>query len=55
MAVDLILSPEAEQDIDEAYVWYERQRAGLGEDFPGELGCLHSGNPALAEDARLYF
>jgi plasmid stabilization system protein ParE len=32
MAVELILSPEAEQDILEAYGWYEHQRAGLGEE-----------------------
>ncbi len=33
MAVELIVSPEAESDISEAYGWYERQRPGLGEDF----------------------
>jgi len=43
MAVDLILSPEAEQDIDEAYVWYERQRAGLGEDFLASLDVCIQG------------
>lgn len=33
MAAELILAPEAEQDLDEAFAWYERQRAGLGEEF----------------------
>jgi plasmid stabilization system protein ParE len=33
MAAELIIAPEAEQDIDEAYAWYERQRVGLGERF----------------------
>jgi putative addiction module component (TIGR02574 family) len=33
MAAELAMAPEAEQDIDEAYSWYERQRVGLGEDF----------------------
>ena len=37
MAAELILAPEAEQDIAEAYGWYERRRVGLGEDF---LGCV---------------
>jgi toxin ParE1/3/4 len=37
MAADLILAPEAEQDITEAYDWYEQRRSGLGEDF---LGCV---------------
>jgi plasmid stabilization system protein ParE len=29
----VILEPEAEQDITDAYDWYEEQRAGLGERF----------------------
>jgi len=33
MGVELIFSPEAEQDIAEAYEWYEGQRAGLGEEY----------------------
>lgn len=37
MAADFSLTPEAGQDIDEAYAWYENQRAGLGEEF---LGCV---------------
>ena len=37
MAAELIIAPEAAQDIDEAYGWYECQRAGLGEEF---LNCV---------------
>lgn len=37
MGVELILVPEAEQDIAEAYAWYESRRPGLGEEF---LGCI---------------
>lgn len=33
MAASLFLSPEADRDIEEAYLWYEKQRFGLGEDF----------------------
>jgi plasmid stabilization system protein ParE len=33
MDVELILAPEAELDLLEAYAWYEKQRFGLGEDF----------------------
>jgi toxin ParE1/3/4 len=29
----LIVRPEAEKDIAEAFEWYERQRKGLGDDF----------------------
>jgi plasmid stabilization system protein ParE len=33
MAVELVIVPEAELDIAEAYIWYEGRRAGLGEEF----------------------
>src|SRR5258708_30810056 len=33
MAVRLVLAPEVEQDIAEAFAWYEEQRSGLGEEF----------------------
>lgn len=39
MAAKLILAPEAEQDIGEAYAWYEDQRYGLGEEF---LSCVEA-------------
>ena len=37
MAAELIMAPEAEQDVAEAYGWYDRRRTGLGEDF---LSCV---------------
>ena len=46
----VIIRPEAESDIDDAYQWYESQRKGLGEDF---LLCIEealsraSRNPAI--------
>jgi plasmid stabilization system protein ParE len=33
MAAELVIAPEAELDITEAYVWYESRRVGLGEEF----------------------
>lgn len=33
MTFELIVRPEAEQDIEEAFEWYENQSAGLGEEF----------------------
>ena len=39
MAVELVLAPEAELDISEAYDWYERRREGLGESFLNGLGA----------------
>lgn len=37
MAAELIVGPEAAQDIADAYAWYERRRTGLGEEF---LSCV---------------
>lgn len=37
MAAELIIAPEAQQDLDEAYAWYESRRAGLGEEFLGSV------------------
>jgi hypothetical protein len=33
MAAELIIAPEVDEDLAEAYAWYEKQRAGLGKDF----------------------
>ena len=43
MAADLILAPEAELDVIEAYAWYEDRRAGLGEEFLNSVdACMES-------------
>lgn len=33
MTAELTFAPEVEEDIAEAYAWYEAQRLGLGEEF----------------------
>ena len=41
MPAELRLTPPAEQDVAEAYAWYEDKRTGLGEDFLQRLeACL---------------
>ena len=43
MPVELVLAPEAELDIAEAYAWYEGRRAVLGEEFLSSVdACLQS-------------
>ena len=43
MPVELVIAPEAELDIAEAYVWYEGRRDGLGEEFLSSVdACLES-------------
>jgi plasmid stabilization system protein ParE len=43
MAAELVVAPEAEQDVAEAYAWYEGQRIGLGEDFLSRVeACIEA-------------
>jgi plasmid stabilization system protein ParE len=51
MAAELIFSPEVQQDIDEAYGWYEDRRLGLGEDF---LGCVDACIQVICRMPELY-
>jgi plasmid stabilization system protein ParE len=49
------IRPEAEEDVAEAYLWYERQSPGLGEAFFEELGRLYdkiNANPQLFQQIR---
>lgn len=51
MAANLILLPEAEQDLTEAHDWYEMRRSGLGEDF---LSCVDSCFQAIRRNPYLH-
>jgi plasmid stabilization system protein ParE len=51
MAAKLILAPEAEQDISEAYAWYEERRTGLGEDF---LSCVEACAEAIIRTPEMH-
>lgn len=51
MTAELVIAPEAEWDLTEAYAWYERQRFGLGEDF---LGCVDACIEALRRSPEIY-
>ncbi len=43
MAAELILAPEAEQDLAAAYDWYEERRIGLGEEFLSRVdACIQA-------------
>jgi len=43
MPVDLVFAYEAALDIEEVYGWYERRRAGLGEEFLSSLDACVEG------------
>ena len=45
MTVELIIAPEAQQDIEEAYDWFEERRIGLGEDFLTWVGVKSALDP----------
>ena len=52
MAANLVIAPEAEQDLDEAYAWYEDRRIGLGEEFLSSVdACIQfiCRNPEIRE------
>jgi len=51
MAVELIIAPEAQQDFDEAYNWYEDHRYGLGEEF---LSCVDAAIQTICRTSELY-
>jgi toxin ParE1/3/4 len=51
MAVELIIAPEVEQDLAEAYAWYEARRTGLGEEF---LSCVDAGIAAVCRMPEMY-
>jgi len=51
MAAELIIAPEAQQDTDEAYSWYEDRRSGLGEEF---LACVDACIQAICRTPELH-
>jgi plasmid stabilization system protein ParE len=51
MAAELVIAPGAAQDIDEAYGWYECQRAGLGEEF---LNCVDACVQAICRTPEMH-
>jgi hypothetical protein len=40
MSCELIVRPEAEADMGEAFNWYEERRAGLGNEFLSEVDAV---------------
>jgi plasmid stabilization system protein ParE len=51
MAAELIVALEAEQDVAEAYAWYEGRRIGLGEEF---LNCVDACIEAICRTPEMY-
>jgi plasmid stabilization system protein ParE len=51
MAAELALTPEAEEDISQAYEWYEARRAGLGEEF---LSCVDARFQAIRRQPEMH-
>lgn len=51
MAANLIVVPEAQDDLAAIYDWYEAQRIGLGEDF---LDCVDACFEKIRRTPELY-
>lgn len=49
---DILLDPLAEQDVDEIFKWYERQREGLGFEF---LISFNNSLEILAQNPHVNF
>jgi len=48
---NVVIRPEAESDIKDAYEWYEAQRKGLGEGF---LLCIEEGLSRASRNPEIY-
>ena len=51
MPADLIIAPEAENDMDEAYAWYEKLRVGLGDEV---LTCIDACIQAIRRTPKMH-
>ncbi len=51
MKYRLVIQPEAEADLDEAYRWYEKQRSGLGSQF---IECVEAVLDRISERPELH-
>lgn len=47
----LVFRPSAEEDLRQAYRWYEEQRIGLGDDF---LLCVEAAIAAISESPQRF-
>lgn len=51
MSKPLLIRAEAEEDLNQAYQWYESQRKGLGDDF---LLCVEGGLARIARNPQRF-
>ncbi len=51
MSKSIIIHPQAEQDITEAYDWYQEREIGLGEEF---LRCIDAAIQTIERNPEIY-
>ena len=51
MGAELVIAPEAQLDVEDAYGWYEERRPGLGEEF---LSCVDACLQSICRIPELY-
>jgi toxin ParE1/3/4 len=51
MSIPVLIRPEAESDIEDAFTWYEKRRRGLGSDF---LLCVEEGLSKIQHSPKTY-
>jgi hypothetical protein len=53
MSLPLVISPEAEEDLVEAKLWYDNQRSGLGDGFVRRVDEVLKLIQAMARSSRI--
>ena len=48
---EIAFTPQAEEDVKEAYEWYKEQKAGLGDDF---MLCLEAVLKSMKRNSGIY-
>lgn len=51
MAAEIAVAPEVEEDLSEAYEWYEQRRSTLGDEF---LSCVDACVQGIARNPEMY-
>jgi len=51
MITELVLAPEVDQDLSDAYIWYNERRAGLGEEF---LTCVDACIQSICRNPEIH-
>ena len=55
MSLPLVFHPDVYDEVDQAYCWYEQQRAGLGDDFLAAFDEVYRRLQQTPNDPNVYY